>query len=152
MPVVILNAMNRADIGMIQQRRRPRLPPEAFQRFGVAHKIFRNELQRNVPPQLQVFRLVDHAHATAPELPQDAIVGYCLANHEKTEPPDAVMLGPSEAPVNWPVLIVIVPKLTNTLSFCVAIPLSSCLTATTMKLATLKRGGSGWRKCSETIL
>ena len=75
MPVVILDAMDGADVGMVQQRRRPRLAREAFQRFGVARKIFRDELQGNMPPQLQVFGLVDHAHATAPQLSQDAIVG-----------------------------------------------------------------------------
>jgi hypothetical protein len=46
-------------------------------------------------------------------------VGHRLADHERTEPPNAVMLGPPEAPVNWPVLIIIVPKLTTTQFFCV---------------------------------
>ncbi len=120
MAAVILNAVNSADVRMIQQRRRPRLPREAFQRFGVAHKVFRDELQGDMPPQLQVLGLVNHAHTTAPELSQDAIVGYGLADHEKTQLPNAVMLGPPATPVNWPVLIAIVPKLTTTLSFCVA--------------------------------
>ena len=84
MPVVIFNAVDRADIGMIQQRCRPRLSLESFQRFGVAGEIFGNELQRDMPPQLQVLGLVHHAHATAPKLAQDAIVGYCLTDHEKT--------------------------------------------------------------------
>src|SRR5208282_2330809 len=103
-PVVILDTVNRANVGMVQQRRRPRLPREAFQRLGVAHQVFRNELERNVPPQLKVFGLIYHAHTTAPQLAQDAIVGHCLADHESTEPPDAVMLGPPETPVNWPVI------------------------------------------------
>src|SRR5271156_2366888 len=117
MPVVVLNAVNRTNVGMVQQRRRPRLPREAFQRLGVAHKVFRDELERNVPPQLQVFGLIYHAHTTAPQLAQDAIVGHCLADHEIKEPPDAVMLGPPETPVNWPVLNIFVPKPTTALSF-----------------------------------
>ena len=136
MPVVILNAMNRADVGMVQQRRRPRLAREAFQRFGVARKIFGDELQGDMPPQLQVLGLIHHTHATTPELAQDAIVGYCLADHEKTQPPNAVMLGSPAAPVNWPVLIFIVPKLTTTLILLCPPLVPSCLTATTMKLAT----------------
>ena len=85
MAVVILNAVDGADVGMVQQRSRPCFPLEALQRLGIAGQIFRNKLQRNVPPQLEIFGLVNHTHATAPELAQDAIVGDCLANHEKTE-------------------------------------------------------------------
>src|SRR5258708_22379534 len=152
MAMVVLNAMDSADVGMIQQRCRPRLSREAFQRFGVARKIFRDELQGYVPPQLQVFRLVNHAHATAPELSQDAIVGDCLANHEKTEPSDAVMLGPPTIPVNWPVLIVFVPKLTNALTFCFRLLLQSCLMAGTMRLVNLSaRAVLVRRQCFETI-
>src|ERR1700683_1668096 len=94
MPVVILNAMNCADVGMIQKRRGPCLAGETFQRFGVAGEIFRNELQSNVAPELEVLGFIHHSHATPAQLPKDAIVGYSLANHERSQPPNAVMLGP----------------------------------------------------------
>src|ERR1022692_3026063 len=153
MPVVILNAMNGADVGMIQQRRRLRFSCEAFQRLGVTCKIFWNELQGDMPAQLQVFGLVHNTHATTAELPEDAIVGDGLANHESTELPNAVMLGPSAAPVNWSVRIIIVPKLTIPLSFCVRSGVPSCLAATTMKLATLNgEAVLVWRAGPVTIL
>ena len=136
MAAVILNAMDRADVLMVQQRRRPRLARKAFQRFRVARQVFRDELEGNVPSELQVLGLINHAHTTAPELAQDAIVGYGLADHERTQVPNAVMVGPPAATVNWPVLIVIVPKLTNTLSFCVAEGARGCPATTTMKLST----------------
>ena len=61
--------------------------------LGSPAKIFRDEFQRNVPPQLQVFGLVNHAHAAAPELSQNAVMGYGLADHERATLPTAVMLG-----------------------------------------------------------
>src|ERR1039457_191669 len=100
MSVVVLDTVDGADIGMVQQRRGSCFPLESFQRFGVARKIFWDELQRDVPPQFQVLSLVYDAHATAPELAQDAVVGYGLANHERATLPTAVMLGPWKHQVN----------------------------------------------------
>ena len=39
-----------------------------------------------MPPQFEVFRLVDHTHTTAPKFAQDAIVGDGLADHERMRP------------------------------------------------------------------
>ena len=36
------------------------------------------ELQGNVATELQVFRLIDHAHAPAPDLAEDAVMGNRL--------------------------------------------------------------------------
>ncbi len=82
MPVVVFNAVDGADIGVVQLRCRPRLARETLQRFGVASQIFWNKFQGDMPPELQVFRLVDHAHTTAPELSEDTVMGYLLADHE----------------------------------------------------------------------
>jgi hypothetical protein len=38
------------------------------------------ELQSNVATELQVFRFVDHAHATATDLAEDAVMGDRLPN------------------------------------------------------------------------
>ena len=85
MPVVIFNAVDGADIGMVELRRRPRLARKPLQRFGVAGQIFRNKLQRNVPPQLQVLGLIHHAHTTAAQLAKDAVMGDLLADHERRD-------------------------------------------------------------------
>src|ERR1700688_2388107 len=100
MPVVVLDAVDGADIGMVQLRSRPSLAREAFQRFGVANQIFRDTLQGHVPAQFQVFRLIDHAHSPAPKLAKDAVMGHLLTNHERVGPYSAVMLGPRSSPVN----------------------------------------------------
>src|SRR3974390_2293288 len=86
MPVVIFNAVDRANIGMVELRSRTGLSSEALQRFGIASQIFRDELQSDVPAQLQVFSLINHAHTTAPELSENTVMGYLLADHESTIP------------------------------------------------------------------
>src|SRR3984893_14565382 len=93
MSLVLFDAMDRADMRMVQLRGCPRLTLETLQRFGVADKIFRDELERNVASQLDVFGLVDDAHTTAPQLSQDAIVGDSLADHERPRSLQAAILG-----------------------------------------------------------
>ena len=100
MPVVVFNAVDRADIRMVKLRSCPRLAGEPLQRFGVAGQIFWNELQGDMPPQLEVLALVDNAHTTAPQLSKDAVMGYLLTDHESALPCSAVMLGPQPNPVN----------------------------------------------------
>src|SRR5882762_1982257 len=100
MPVVLFDAMDRADMRMIQLRGCPRLTLETLQRFGVAHKIFRDELERNVATQLDVFGLIDYAHTTAAQLSQDAIVGDSLADHARPRSLQAAILGRARIPVN----------------------------------------------------
>src|ERR1700688_2430603 len=93
MPVVVLDAVDGADIGMVQLLSRPSLAREAFQRFGVASQIFRDKLQGHVPAQFQVFRLIDHAHTPAPKLAKDAVMGHLLTNDELAGPYSAISLG-----------------------------------------------------------
>ena len=100
MPVVILNAVDGADVRVVKLRRRPRLAGKPLQRLGVVGQVFGNELQRDVPPQLQVLGFIDNAHTTAPKFPQDTVMGYLLADHESLRPCSAVMLGPQPTPVN----------------------------------------------------
>src|SRR3979411_2629109 len=100
MAVVLFDAMDRADMRMVQLRGCPRLTLETLQRFGVAHKVLGDELERNVASQLDVFGLVDYAHTTAPQLSQDAIVGDSLAEHERPRSLQAVILGRARIQVN----------------------------------------------------
>ena len=43
--------------------------------------FIRQEFQCNEPTQFSVLGLVDHSHATAAELFDDAVVGYGLLDH-----------------------------------------------------------------------
>src|SRR5260370_92057 len=79
MAVVLFDAMDGADMRIVQLRSCPRLTLETLQRFGVAHKIFRDELECNTAPELDVFGLIDYAHTTAAQLSQVAILGYSSA-------------------------------------------------------------------------
>ena len=69
-----VNVVNGADAGMIQRGRRLRLALEPFKRGLVGRRILRKEFQGNLAPELGVLRAVDHAHATAAQLLDDAIV------------------------------------------------------------------------------
>src|SRR4029077_11447005 len=99
MPVVVFNAVNRADIGVVQLRCGARLAGKTLHRLGVADEVFWNELQRDMAPQFEILGLVDNAHHTAPKFAEDAVMGYLLADHESARPCSAVMLGPRPNPV-----------------------------------------------------
>src|SRR6266851_834235 len=100
MAVVLFDAMDGADMRIVQLRSCPRLTLETLQRFGVAHKIFRDELECNTAPELDVFGLIDYAHTTAAQLSQDAIVGDSLADHARPRSLQAAILGRARIPVN----------------------------------------------------
>jgi hypothetical protein len=99
-PVVVFNAVNCANVGMVQKGSGSGLAFEALEGFGIAGQIFGDEFEGDMPPQLKIFGLIHYTHATTTELPNDAVVGYSLADHEKTKPPTAVMLGPRATAVN----------------------------------------------------
>jgi hypothetical protein len=54
------------------------LSTESLKRLRIVREFIRQELQRDVTTQLQVFRLVNHTHAPASDLAQDAVMGDCL--------------------------------------------------------------------------
>ena len=85
-PVVLADFVNRADVGMVQRRRRPRLAPKALQRQRFARRIFGQELQRHQTAERRVLRLVDHAHAARAQRPQHAIVRDGLAGDRRMIP------------------------------------------------------------------
>ena len=70
---------------MIQRRSGARLVFHAPERHGVAGQFFRQEFQRDTAAQLQVFRLVHHSHAAAPENSQHAVVGHFLPGQVGSE-------------------------------------------------------------------
>src|SRR5215471_11703692 len=79
--IVFTDIVNRADLWMIQRRRRTGLDPEPFESRGIFYPFIRKKLQRNRTAQPYVLCLVDHPHAAGAELLNDAVVGNSLADH-----------------------------------------------------------------------
>jgi hypothetical protein len=70
---------DRHDVGVVQTRRRPRLTQEPLQRSCPARRADRQHLQGHPFVQRQVYRLVDHPHPAAGDLPLQAIAAERLA-------------------------------------------------------------------------
>ena len=68
--------------GMIQGRGGLRLPLKTRQGLRILRHIIRQELERDKAVQVDVFRLVNNAHATAAEPFNNAIVGDKLVDHK----------------------------------------------------------------------
>ena len=74
MAVVPPHAEDRDDIGVVQPRRGPRLPLETLHLLRVSESRIRQNLQRDASAQRFLLGLVDHAHAAAANLAEDAVV------------------------------------------------------------------------------
>ena len=81
MAVVILNFVDGADRGMIQQGRGAGFALEAFHGFAIAGEIVGKKFYGYVAAKPGVFGLVNHAHPAAAQLAQNSIVGDRLADH-----------------------------------------------------------------------
>jgi hypothetical protein len=68
-------------MGMVQSRGGARFALKAFQSLAVLGKMFRQELQGDEPAELHVLGLVDHTHATATQLLEDAMMRKGSAYH-----------------------------------------------------------------------
>ena len=90
--VLLADVMNGADVGMIQRGRGSSLALEPAQRLPVASQFVRQELQRDEAMEPGVLRFVDHAHAAAAELLDDAVVGEGLADQGIGAPAGALSL------------------------------------------------------------
>ncbi len=80
LPLVLINLINRADVGMIERGGGSGLALEALERLRVFSQLFRQELEGNGPAEFQILGLVDDAHAPAPELFQNPEVRNGLAD------------------------------------------------------------------------
>ena len=78
---MLLDSVNSADVGVIESGSCLRFPLESFQVLAVLREFFRQELQRDGALELGVLGLVDHTHAAAAQLLQNAIVGNRLPDH-----------------------------------------------------------------------
>jgi hypothetical protein len=64
MPVVLVDVVNRADVGVIQRRSGLSLSLKACERLAVVGKVFGQELKRDETMQASVLGLVNDAHPT----------------------------------------------------------------------------------------
>ena len=97
MTFVLADFVDRADVGMVQGRRSTRLAPKAFESLRVLGKFVRKKFQGNEAPELGVFGLIDHTHAAAAELFDDAVVRDGLADHVQILWREAMQVNESRA-------------------------------------------------------
>ena len=79
--VLLADVVNGADVGMIQRGGGLRFALETLEGLRVTGDFVGQELEGDETVQPGVFGLVDHAHAAAAELFDDAVVRYGLADH-----------------------------------------------------------------------
>ena len=79
--VLFANVVDGADVGMVQCRSGLRLPPKPLQCLMVAGHVFREKLEGHEAVEAGVLGFVNHTHAPAAELLDDAIVRDGLADH-----------------------------------------------------------------------
>ena len=80
--VRFFQAVNAADVRVIQRRERLRFTLKAGDPLGVRDERFRQNLDRNVATQLSVARPIDLAHAPHPDLGGDFIRTEARAGSE----------------------------------------------------------------------
>ena len=69
--VLLADIVNGADVGVVQCGGGLRFTPEASQGLGIVGHLVRQKLQGDKAEQARVLGLVDHAHPTAAELPDN---------------------------------------------------------------------------------
>ena len=72
--VLLLDAVDARDVGMVQTGERLRLTLEALQTDRVRRQLSGQRLDRHVAVKTGVAPKIDHAHAPAPDLARDLVV------------------------------------------------------------------------------
>ena len=100
-PIVVLpDFINCTNVGMIESRSSPGFALKTLERLAVASKIVRQEFQRCLAAQAEVFGLINDTHPAAAEFFQNAIVRDGLANHYFRNRSSRWMLGCDQVQVN----------------------------------------------------
>ena len=79
--VVLANLVNRANAGVIEGRGRTRFTVETLERLGILRDVIGEKFEGDEAAKSRVFGLIDHAHATAANFFEDAIVRNRLPDH-----------------------------------------------------------------------
>ncbi len=82
----LVDLVDRADGRVVERRRRPGLADEALLALPGGAALAGEELERHRPVEPEIDRLVDDAHATAPEAIEDPIVGDRAADQREGTP------------------------------------------------------------------
>src|ERR1700746_2326250 len=77
-PFALINLINRADVRVVEGGRSFGFPLETAEGLCVVGEFVGQELQGDVATELEVFSFVDHTHAPAPDLAEDAVMGDCF--------------------------------------------------------------------------
>ena len=80
-PVVLVDVVDRADVGVLERGGGARLALQPLEGLRVARQLLGQELQRDASAELQVLGLVDDAHAAAAQLREHAVVRDGLSDH-----------------------------------------------------------------------
>ena len=78
--VLFVNFVDGADVRMIQGRGRLSFALKAFEGLRVSGHVVGQELQRDETAEFDILGLVDHAHTTAAEFFDDAVMGDGFAD------------------------------------------------------------------------
>ena len=78
---MLSDVVDGADVGVVERRSGTSFAPEAFQCLWILGYIIGQELESHETPELGVLGLINHPHAAATELFNDAIARDGLANH-----------------------------------------------------------------------
>jgi hypothetical protein len=81
LPVLLANVVNRANIRVVQCGRGLRFALKAHECLLVTGNLLRQELEGDKAMQPRVFSLVNHTHAAAAQLLNDAVVRDRPADH-----------------------------------------------------------------------
>jgi hypothetical protein len=79
--LVFTDIVNSADMRMIDARCSARFSPESFKGNGIRCKVIGQELESYFASQPDIFRAVDHAHASTAEMRDDSVMGDGTAEH-----------------------------------------------------------------------
>ena len=81
LPVVFADVIDRADVRVIQRRRRTSLALKALRRRRVPQQLRRQELDGHLPAEADIFAAVHDAHATPAKALEDPVMRDGLAKH-----------------------------------------------------------------------
>ena len=80
-PSALFQSVNRADVGMVERRQQARFAREARPALGIGGEVRRQDLDRDVTPELGVACAIDLAHAAGAERGDDRVRAELTADH-----------------------------------------------------------------------
>ena len=99
----LLEAVDRADVRMVERREHPRFALEAREPLGIRREDVRQDLDRDVAPELRVARAIDLAHPARAERRKDSVwprpgVRRCPDAHRPGRAPPPLPVASRETP------------------------------------------------------